>query len=1025
MNYQNIYSIRCNACNHPCKSISGFTRHLANSFGCNEIGRYSFSYTNNIVPIYKRIKQSSDQCNSSFIYNVNIDDNLSEEQQYSPTWDSYYLDSHLQPFHQDKEDRDLLFINNMTYSNKECSNLCHTNNHWEENDYPTMEQIQAFVSEEENPEVDIHNDFVNVENIDLCWNKRQSQTEIDITSLYSNNIYQDDLNGIKTNEELFALELFNLLKDADAPNYVFNDVMTLVEKYLSLGLKNIPTSFSRRKNVVQHFSSRYNMNCLKPRLSSITYKSKSFPLVTWNAEDMIMSLLEDKILMFNDKNLIFPTDDGTPFGKLNDRVDCIGDIHTSKAYHDAYRRIQVDKEKDLPIGLIFYFDKITLDKHGHLSLDPVQFTLSIFNRQTRNSSLAWKPFGYIPNINLHSKAESKHLFKAEDKALLTHLIIEKILKEYKDLEETGIPNYSFKYKNKLYVANLKFFILVILGDTESHDKLCGHYNCRNLLVQCICRHCKVPSNELDNPYANYELTSQKLMDELITSQDRDKLKIYSQYCFHTAWWNLGINFGGHPYGIHGVTPSEPLHMIDLGIFKYLVETFFSSVGNKGCKVHSLMDSWCKRVGRYLQHQSDKNLPRTYFPYGVSGSTKLNGHEYIGVILVLFVLLKMEGPRRTLSNYNVSNETMNGWASLFELCICWRKWLQRENIPKAELEHSVVAHQKLMSIILKCAPRIDGNEWKIIKFHMVSHIVLSMSDFGVPLNFDTSAPESNHKYNVKKPANHTQSRASCLEIQTASRYYENMVMQYAAQVLLPSINTNKDKSNNKKLGKNIMSGSKFQLIGSSNSIEESNVDSVHLNWEAKDVKSTFHRKYVSWLGKHLLKSIGPYIPIDGCTEYNRNGLIFRAHPNYRSTGGWFDWALFKWEVDEGVFIDIPGQIVMFFWIPQQNHPIEIDGRCTVQDEGLYALVESCSTAMPEISKRNRIYEVKDKKVNRTRKRKKCKEISDKCLYVVSVDTINDAIAAIPNLGSGDFDFIVLRPSKEWHKGFTHFIEESNK
>ena len=79
--------------------------------------------------------------------------------------------------------------------------------------------------------------------------------------------------------------------------------------------------------------------------------------------------------------------------------------------------------------------------------------------------------------------------------------------------------------------------------------------------------------------------------------------------------------------------------------------------------------------------------------------------------------------------------------------------KREN-KKEELKKSHVAHQKLLSLILKYSKRMDGNQWKIIKFHMITHVVLNIVDFGVPLNIDTSAPESNHKYNMKKPSSHT-------------------------------------------------------------------------------------------------------------------------------------------------------------------------------------------------------------------------------------------------------------------------------
>jgi len=35
-----------------------------------------------------------------------------------------------------------------------------------------------------------------------------------------------------------------------------------------------------------------------------------------------------------------------------------------------------------------------------------------------------------------------------------------------------------------------------------------------------------------------------------------------------------------------------------------------------------------------------------------------------------------------------------------------------------------------------------------------------------------------------------------------------------------------------------------------------------------------------------------------TEYKRNGITYRAHPNYKSFGEWYDWAMVKFEAARG-------------------------------------------------------------------------------------------------------------------------------
>jgi hypothetical protein len=91
-----------------------------------------------------------------------------------------------------------------------------------------------------------------------------------------------------------------------------------------------------------------------------------------------------------------------------------------------------------------------------------------------------------------------------------------------------------------------------------------------------------------------------------------------------------------------MTPGEPLlHVVDLGLFKYRLEGFYLRLGmNPKSKAprNFLMelDSMARRVGCFLSHQSDPGLPRTHFPFGVTGGTKLSGDEYQGVLLVLLL-----------------------------------------------------------------------------------------------------------------------------------------------------------------------------------------------------------------------------------------------------------------------------------------------------------------------------------------------------------------------------------------------------
>jgi hypothetical protein len=98
----------------------------------------------------------------------------------------------------------------------------------------------------------------------------------------------------------------------------------------------------------------------------------------------------------------------------------------------------------------------------------------------------------------------------------------------------------------------------------------------------------------------------------------------------------------------------------------MIEGFYVNLGYKPGstsypKILQLLDVWARKIGSALGHQSDRKMLQTYFPNGVTGGTKLAGHEMNGVILVLLILCKMKESRRLLflSKY-FQEHHLRGW-----------------------------------------------------------------------------------------------------------------------------------------------------------------------------------------------------------------------------------------------------------------------------------------------------------------------------------------------------------------------------
>jgi hypothetical protein len=83
---------------------------------------------------------------------------------------------------------------------------------------------------------------------------------------------------------------------------------------------------------------------------------------------MIESLLYLSLAK-DDSNLLFPPPSV---------VQNIADIDTGDVYWTAHKNLCTHPDQVI-CGIICYIDKLATDRHGHLSLDPVYFTFSIFN----------------------------------------------------------------------------------------------------------------------------------------------------------------------------------------------------------------------------------------------------------------------------------------------------------------------------------------------------------------------------------------------------------------------------------------------------------------------------------------------------------------------------------------------------------------------------------------------------------------------------------------------------------------------
>jgi hypothetical protein len=126
------------------------------------------------------------------------------------------------------------------------------------------------------------------------------------------------------------------------------------------------------------------------------------------------------------------------------------------------------------------------------------------------------------------------------------------------------------------------------------------------------------------------------------------------------------------------------------------------------------------------------MRRTYFPDGVTGRTKLAGHEMNGVILVLLILCKMkESHKLLLLTKSFLEDHLRGWMNLFESMLVWRWWLKLPSVPLSKIQASEYSTHKLLKPFRSVVKRKRGSGLLVIMFHLCLHFLENQLDLGLP------------------------------------------------------------------------------------------------------------------------------------------------------------------------------------------------------------------------------------------------------------------------------------------------------
>ena len=861
-------------------------------------------------------------------------------------------------------------------------------------------------------------------------------------------------------EENVQIQLLQLLNELRAPLNAFTAVLNWAAKANDCGYFFKVGVQPSREKMIQKLYARYNMKGLIPKEKQLylPYSKRTVSMVYFDASEVFASLLscpilnKDELYMFHDKQ--------DPFAKPCVASD-LGDINTGRCYLKTYDALVKRKGVDMILPSILAMDKTQVDTYGRLQMEPITISHGLLKHSARSKPTAMRILGYINHSAAHKPPPASKKWDCDtlpkgtviapaplkpfsDVSWPTYLLNEMHMQIKFILEESGFIRlqekgfyWKLQYAGKTFPVVMHPYIPFIIGDTEGHDRLCGHYTARFKTVKQLCRVCECPTLQSGYSKVNFPHRKPRVIDRLVRYRDLEGLKSISQHYLHNGF--TGVRFGLHnDRGIFGACPGEMLHLISLGWFKYCLDAFSAQAGGPQSIGLKQYDRLCAIIGRRLTRQSDRDLPRTNFPKGFSSGANLMGHEIAGCLLVkLFALhttafqdifpARKKAARKKDDNDSSSSDDelpplsddkhVSDWILVVSSLLQWHQWMKQSTIAKSKVRKSHFAVQWLMRHVAAVSPRASGMGTNTIKTHLVLHLCEDILDHGVPDNVNSAYAESAHIPLAKLTSRNTQKRAMSFTKQAAHRYIENLVISLAHSDVVGDP-TKMSRSIPPLVGGLATITTKMQFAGRGYTISLCSKGVATFSWNRKMPGDDTERDCLPGrIMNHLATTCLHHLP-DGVlpcwTEIvsSKEGYRYRAHPNIYDGRPWFDHAMVKWK---GHMYPLPARLYAFLDLRGLPPGKSIDMRESKQPfikAGVYALLHSFSAINDEREYPNSM--IGEYSVDRLQ------PTYPPTLYLVDVDCIDAPTVGIPDVlgnkkGSSKEDrnhFFLFRRKKDW-------------
>ena len=779
-------------------------------------------------------------------------------------------------------------------------------------------------------------------------------------------IHPDSMKAFSPNQKA-GLALISILEPAGCPKYLYDQIMAWTAKHVL----NNPCSYT---TLILEMRKKVGLNDIHPHRIPVDLPTGNSCLVTkFEIVPMLFSLLSDPEVT-NPSNLLFGDN---PF-TIADESPFLNDIDSSNWFQETRDLLCAPGSKDVLCPIILFIDETHTDTKGHLTLEPVSFTIGILKRSPRMTPEAWRHLGFIPKMDKNfPKVDPK--IPASDfprwRMKDYHACLSIILGGLKDLQIQGGLNWKFGD----HEVRLKFPVMFVIGDIKGHDKLTGRYGshqCTSILRDCDCLLTNAgtvgtPCNFLKASTIKGLIDRGNNIDDLEDSSEAlDELKRRS---FHHGISNAfnGICFGANDRGINGATPPELLHEFKMRFPEDVVKGYLNLLGiSDNTRDKTQLRAALPAMIAKSRRQSARNFPRLFnFVTTIDKGKIYTANEKYAQVFALYLYALTDFGHDVMEHCKgktvVELKSHKKYLQLIEFTLTIYCWLYQANFDRRQArptetgsnyslgQEVIRKYLTLYKDLLHGQEHVKECKWP--KFHSMDHFMHYLNMYGSLKNIDGGAAESNFKFNLKRPARRTQKRVSSLPLQTGNNCADMMILNRA-------INASNCKSDATSMSNTPSRGADEIEMSDDEDIPGDDEDVAmgdstvphrcSSKFEFKINPPGSLQKYsILWNPRHVppVKMFDPdivekisavlfhvttgvedsVVPCFTSLEHKKN--IFHAHPSYRSSDPWFDFANVKWEGYDRCY---PARLEMF--LDLTNTQFKVDSPF---HNGIYAAITS--------------------------------------------------------------------------------------